>query len=200
MNDARLFYTATERNRDPILNVLRDALPPRGLVLEIASGSGEHVVHFARHLPGLAFQPSDPEAPARASIAAWTASEGLANIREPIDLDAANPPWGLTTADAVVCINMIHISPWAAAQGLMRGAAVILPAGAPLCLYGPYVRAGVETAPSNAAFDLDLRRRNPAWGLRDLADVAALAHAAGFSGPIVTEMPANNLSVVFRRI
>ena len=196
----RLRYTATERNRDPILDVLRGVLPARGLVLEIASGSGEHIVHFARHLPHLDFQPSDPEATARGSIAAWTAHEGLANIRAPLEIDAARTPWPIAAADAVLCINMIHISPWAATQGLMRNAAAILPADAPLYLYGPYVRAGVETAPSNQAFDADLRRRNPAWGLRDLADVAALAAAEGFGGPVVTEMPANNISVVFRRI
>ena len=200
MSDGRLRYIATDRNREPILAVLREVLPPRGLVLELASGSGEHVAHFAVQLPDLTFQPSDPEAPARASIAAWTSFLELSNVRPPLDLDAANPPWPIATADAVLCINMIHISPWTATQGLMRGAAAILPAGAPLYLYGPYVRAGVDTAPSNMAFDADLRRRNPQWGLRDLADVAALAAEHGFSGPTVTEMPANNLSVVFRRI
>ena len=196
---SRLFYTATQRNRDPILDMLKRVLPPSGLVLEFASGSGEHIVHFAEGLPGLTFQPSDPEAPARASIAAWTADTGLPNILPPVDLDAAHPPWPIVAANAVLCINMIHISPWAATEGLMRGAAAILPKGAPLYLYGPYIRAGFATAPSNLAFDADLKRRNPAWGLRDLEDVTALARREGFSGPEVHEMPANNLSVVFRR-
>lgn len=200
MTDERLRYTATDRNRDPILDVLREILPPAGLVVEIASGSGEHVVHFARHLPGLEFQPSDPHAPALRSIAAWTAAEGVTNVRPPLQIDAARAPWPIDRADAVLCINMIHISPWAATEGLLRGAAAILPAGAPLYLYGPYCRAGVETAASNVAFDADLRRRDPAWGLRDLADVAAAARAAGFSAPETRDMPANNLSVIFRRI
>ena len=200
MTDHRQYAPAAARNRDPILAVLRGVLPRTGTVLEIASGSGEHVMHFARALPGLVFQPSDPNPEARLSIAAWAADSGLANLRPPLALDAASPSWPVTAADAVLCINMIHISPWAATEGLMRGAAAILPPGTPLYLYGPYRRAGVATAPSNEAFDRDLRQRDPAWGLRDLETVAALAAAAGFSGPAVTEMPANNLSVVFRRL
>lgn len=199
MTDHRQQAPAATRNRDPILAVLRRVLPQTGTVLEIASGSGEHSVHFARALPGLVFQPSDPNPEARLSIAAWAADSGLANLRPPLALDAASPSWDVTAADAVLCINMIHISPWAATEGLIRGAAGILPPGGPLYLYGPYRRAGVVTAPSNEAFDQDLRRRDPAWGLRDLEAVAALAAAAGFSGPAVTAMPANNLSVVFRR-
>ena len=200
MTDERRFAPATQRNRGPILDLLRGVLPARGLVLEIASGTGEHVVHFARELPDLTFQPSDPEPSARASIAAWVAEEKLSNISAPLELDAARTPWPVTAADAIICVNMIHISPWESTLGLMRGAAAILPAGAPLFLYGPYIRAGVATAPSNLDFDADLKRRNPAWGLRDLADVAEVAHAAGFSAPVVTEMPANNLGVVFRRL
>jgi len=200
MSEARLNYVATSRNRDPILDVLRAVLPERGLALELASGSGEHVIHFARHLPGLTFQPSDPDRRALASVAAWTAHEGLANVRPPLELDAATWPWPLAAADAILCINMIHISPWRATLGLLRGAAAILPAAAPLYLYGPYLRTGVATAPSNIEFDADLRRRNSAWGLRDLGDVAAEASAAGFSEPAITEMPANNLSVVFRKM
>jgi SAM-dependent methyltransferase len=200
MTDHRQQAPAAARNRDPILAVLRGVLPRTGMVLEIASGSGEHVLHFAAALPGLVFQPSDPNPEARSSIAAWAAASGLANLRPPLALDAATPPWPVTAADAVLCINMIHISPWAATEGLMRGAAAILPPDGPLYLYGPYRRAGVATAPSNEAFDQDLRGRNPAWGLRELETVAALAVAAGFSGPAVTEMPANNLSVVFRRL
>lgn len=200
MTDHRQQAPAAARNRDPILAVLRGVLPEAGTVLEIASGSGEHSLHFARALPELVFQPSDPNPEARSSIAAWAAESGLANLRPPLALDAASPPWEMTAADAVLCINMIHISPWAATEGLMRGAAAILSPGAPLYLYGPYRRAGIPTAPSNEAFDRDLRGRDPAWGLRELEAVAALAAAEGFSGPAVTEMPANNLSVVFRRL
>ncbi|MGO1075241.1 DUF938 domain-containing protein [Inquilinus sp. CA228] len=200
MTDHRQQAPAAARNRDPILAVLRGVLPRTGTVLEIASGSGEHSLHFARALPGLVFQPSDPNPEARHSIAAWAAESGLANLRPPLALDAAAASWPVSTADAVLCINMIHISPWAATEGLMRGAVAILPPGGPLYLYGPYRRAGVPTAPSNEAFDRDLRQRDPAWGLRELEAVAALAAAAGFSGPAVTEMPANNLSVVFRRL
>lgn len=200
MPDHRQQAPAAARNRDPILAVLRGVLPETGTVLEIASGTGEHSLHFAAALPGLVFQPSDPNPEARSSIAAWAAASGLANLRPPLALDAAAPSWPVTAADAVLCINMIHISPWAATEGLMRGAAAILPPGGPLYLYGPYRRAGLATAPSNEAFDRDLRQRDPAWGLRELEAVAALADAAGFSGPAVTEMPANNLSVVFCRL
>jgi len=160
--DPRRFAPAVARNRDPILDAIRRHLPATGLVLEVASGSGEHAVHFAAALPGLDFQPSDPEAGARASIDAWAAASGLANIRPALALDAAAPAWPVAAADAVVGINMIHIAPWAAAEGLMRGAAAILPPGAPLILYGPYRRGGAHTAPSNAAFDADLRARDPA--------------------------------------
>lgn len=198
--DPRRFAPAAARNRDPILDAIRGHLPAAGLVLEVASGSGEHAIHFAAALPGLAFQPSDPDAAARASIDAWAAASGLPNIRPALAIDAAAPGWPLAAADAVVCINMIHIAPWAAAEGLMRGAAAILPPGAPLILYGPYRRGGAHTAPSNAAFDADLRGRNPAWGVRDLEAVAALAAAQGFGPPTVIEMPANNLTVVFRRV
>lgn len=199
MTDHRLQYPATQRNRDAILEVLRGALPPSGLVLEIASGSGEHVVHFANALPGLTFQPSDPEDAARLSVAAWTAETGLPNIRPPLAIDVRREPWPIAQADAVVCINMIHISPWEATQALMRNAGRILSGGAPLYLYGPYRQKDAVTAESNEAFDADLKSRNPQWGLRQLDDVAALARAAGFSGPEVIPMPANNLSVVFRR-
>lgn len=199
MTDMRHYAPATQRNRGPIADVLRALLPPRGLVLEIASGSGEHACYFAEQFPGLTFQPTDADPRGRASIQAWRDHAGRANIEPPLDLDAAKWPWPVAKADAVVCINMIHISPWAATEGLMRGAAALLAPCAPLYLYGPYVRQGVQTAPSNLEFDADLKRRNPAWGLRDLADVAALAQAAGFSAPVVTEMPANNLSVAFRR-
>jgi SAM-dependent methyltransferase len=199
MTDQRQFAPATQRNREPILAILRDVLPPHGLVLEIASGTGEHVVHFANNLPGVTFQPSDPNPVSLASIRAWIDEAGGANVRPPVALDAAREPWPVTAADAIVCINMIHISPWSATEGLLRNAARLLPPGAPLVLYGPYIRARVETAPSNMDFDADLRGRNPDWGLRDLDVVAALARREGFSTPSVTQMPANNLAVVFRR-
>lgn len=200
--DPRRIAPAASRNRDPILDVLRDALsqavPSSGMVLELASGSGEHIVHFARALPDLHWQPSDPSPDARASITAWTAAEGLDNIAPPLALDAAED-WPTVRADAIVCINMVHISPWEATEGLMRGAGAILPKGGLLYLYGPYRRAGYPTAPSNEAFDADLRGRNPAWGLRDLDDVSACAARHGLRLDAVVPMPANNLSVLLRR-
>jgi hypothetical protein len=198
--DHRLQYPATQRNRDAILDVLRDILPSSGLVLEIASGSGEHAVHFAGALPALTFQPSDPDETAMRSIAAWIDDSGAANIRRPLLLDASANAWPISAADAILCINMIHISPWRASEGLMHGAARILKSGAPLYLYGPYRQTGIVTAPSNEAFDTSLKSRNAEWGLRELDDVSALAREAGFSGPQVVEMPANNLSVIFRRV
>lgn len=200
-HDPRLYAPSTARNRDPIWNVLAPQLPPAGLVLEIASGSGEHAVHFARLAgPALVFQPSDPSPDARASIDAWTAASQLPNIRPSLALDAVADAWPITHADAVLCINMIHISPWSATVGLLRGGARVLPAGGPLFLYGPYRRNGRHTAPSNEAFDADLRRRNREWGVRDLEAVAEIAAQAGFSPPRIEEMPANNLAVLFRRV
>ncbi len=200
MTDPRLVAPSVARNRDPILDVLRRILPERGLVLEIASGSGEHVVHFAANLPNLAFQPSDPDPAARQSIAAWIAELSAINVREPLALDVANPDWPIARADAILCINMVHISPWDSTEGLFAGAGKILPEGAPLYLYGPYRREGVATAPSNLAFDESLRERNSAWGLRNLEDVAGCAAKNGFGRPEIEVMPANNLSVVFRRL
>lgn len=198
-DDARLYAPAAARNREPILGVLRRHLPQQGLVLEIASGSGEHIVHFAQASPpGLIFQPSDPDAAARASIDAWTDTLGLPNIRPAIALDAASPDWPIAVSDAIICINMIHIAPWAAAVGLIRGAARILPPGGMLYLYGPYRRDGRHTASSNEQFDEGLRRRNPSWGVRDIEAVTALAAGEGFAPPIVEDMPANNLSLIFR--
>lgn len=190
---------AAARNRGPILDVLRPRLPARGLVLEIASGSGEHAVHFAAALPGLVFQPSDPDEEALASIDAWSAESGLANIRPAVALDAAAPAWPIPRAAAVLCSNMIHIAPWPAAAGLIAGSARVLGDDGLLHLYGPYRRGGRHTAPSNEAFDRDLRRRNPDWGVRDLEAVCDLAAAHGFAPPEVIDMPANNLSLVFRR-
>ncbi|HEY8610881.1 MAG TPA: DUF938 domain-containing protein, partial [Roseomonas sp.] len=172
LDDARRYAPAAARNRDPILAALREVLPGQGLVLELASGSGEHAIHFAAALPHLTFQPSDPDPASRASIDAWAA--GLGNVRPALALDAAED-WPIAGVDAVLCINMIHIAPWAATLGLLRGAAARLASGAPLLLYGPYRRSGRHTAPSNAAFDEDLRGRNPAWGVRDLEVVAAAA-------------------------
>ena len=200
MTDHRQYAPATARNRDFILDVLRDVLPTTGVILEIASGSGEHVVHFARNLPSLVFQPSDPEPDALLSVAAWMKAAEVTNVRAPIVLDASRSPWPIASADGIICINMVHISPWDASVGLIRGAAAILPPGSPLYLYGPYKRKGFATAPSNEAFDRNLRDRNPIWGLRDLEAIAAIAQSAGFSIPDITEMPANNLSIVFRRM
>jgi len=194
----RLSSPAALRNRGPILDVLRTVLPQQGLVLEIASGSGEHVVHFAGALRELSWQPSDPNPEALASIASWAAAEGLATIRVPIAIDAAAASWPLARANAILCINMVHISPWAATRGLMRGAATLLPPGGPLILYGPYVRAGVETAESNRAFDADLRARNPEWGLRSLQALSAEAQAHGLLLDAVHELAANNLILVYR--
>lgn len=190
---------AAARNRDPILAVLRDVLPASGTVLEIAAGTGEHAVHFAKALPGLTWQPSDPDTGARASIATWGEEAGLPNLLPPLALDAAAADWPLERADALVCINMIHISPWEATLGLMAGAGRVLASGAPLVLYGPYRREGHAIEPGNAAFDEDLKRRNPAWGLRLLEEVAEVADVGGFALDRVVEMPANNLTVVFRK-
>jgi SAM-dependent methyltransferase len=189
---------AVARNRQPILDVLRPRLPAEGVVLEVASGSGEHIVHFAAALPGLVFQPSDPSAEARASIDDWIRTEGLGNVRTAVALDAAGDTWPIERADVVLCCNMIHIAPWEAAVGLISGAARILSRDGTLYLYGPYRRDGRHTAPSNEAFDRDLRQRNPAWGVRDLEAVAALAASRGFGPPEIVEMPANNLSLLFK--
>ena len=197
--DPRRFAPATQRNRDPILAVLRRVLPPRGTVLELASGSGEHAAYFAGQLPHLTWQPSDPGEAARESVAAWAAASGLRNVLPPLALDASAVPWALGPVDAVVCINMVHIAPWAACEGLMRGAAQALPPGAPLVLYGPFRVGGEHTAPSNAAFDADLRGRDPRWGVRDLEAVVAEARANGLAHIETVAMPANNLTVVFRR-
>lgn len=199
MADARQFSPAAERNCRPILDVLRQVLPATGLVLEIASGSGQHAAFFAPHFPDLTWQPSDADDTARRSIAAWIEAARTPNLRPPAELDAASPDWPVAHADAVVCINMIHISPWSATLGLLRGAARVLPPDGVLYLYGPYKRDGRHTAPSNAAFDADLKARNPDWGVRDVGDVAAAAAAEGFGAPGIIPMPANNLSVIFRR-
>ncbi|QJQ94866.1 MULTISPECIES: DUF938 domain-containing protein [Halomonadaceae] len=190
---------SARRNRDPILAVLRRWLPERGRVLEIASGSGEHAVHFARALPGLEWQPSDPNVEARASIEAWRHAEALGNLAAPLELDVMQRPWPVDGFDAVVCINMLHISPWPASEALLAEAGARLPSGAILYLYGPFRRDGEHTAQSNADFDADLRLRDSRWGIRDLEAVIEAAEAQGLAVEEVVEMPANNLSVVLRR-
>lgn len=197
--ERRRHAPATERNRGPIAAVLREELPATGVVLEIASGTGEHVCHFAGLFPAVLWQPSDPDPGCIASIAAWGDEFRHANLRAPVMLDAASADWPVDTADALLCINMVHISPWVATLGLLDGAARLLPVGAPLILYGPYVRDGIPTAAGNLAFDADLRSRNPGWGVRQLEDVAAEAMSRGLVQTRVVEMPANNLTVIFRK-
>ena len=197
--DARRFAPAAARNRGPILEVLRAVLPETGTVLEIASGTGEHAVAFAAELTGLRWIASDPDPASRASIKAWIEATGIQTVCGPLDLDVTASDWDVEAPDAIVCINMIHIAPWSACEALMAGAGRLLGPGAPLCLYGPYKRGGVHTAPSNEAFDADLRSRDPAWGVRDLEAVAELAARHGLKLERVAEMPANNLTVVFRK-
>ncbi|MGF6573179.1 Protein of unknown function [Paraburkholderia fungorum] len=190
---------SAERNREPILAVLREALPATGRVLEIASGTGQHAMCFAAALPGLDWQPSDADADARASIAAWIAHDGLPNVRAPLALDVHQPDWGVDSLDAVVCINMIHISPWSATQALFAGASRRLADGGVLYLYGPYKRGGAHTSPSNEAFDQQLRSRDPAWGVRDMETVVTLGASLGLVCDEPIAMPANNFSLVFRK-
>jgi SAM-dependent methyltransferase len=187
---------AAERNKEPILGVLKRVLPARGLVLEVASGSGQHVAHFARALPALQWQPTEFDPDMLPSIAAWIEAEPLANVRAPLLLDVGKP-WPIDRADAVVCINMTHISPWQATLDLISGTARVLDSGGVLFLYGPYRRFGAHTAPSNEAFDADLRARNPDWGVRDLEAVEAVAQQQGFALKDIAAMPANNFSVAF---
>ncbi|WP_016854750.1 DUF938 domain-containing protein [Halomonas smyrnensis] len=198
MTDARLYSPAAARNRQPILEVLAEALPGPARVLELASGSGEHACHFAAARPDWDWQPSDPTPEARASIAAWREAVALPNLRAPLALDAT-ADWPEGRFEAIVAINLIHISPWAVTEALMARAGERLEAGGMLLLYGPYLRADHPTASSNLAFDADLRERDPRWGIRDLADVSAEAerHALGLER--LVEMPANNLCLVFRK-
>jgi cyclopropane fatty-acyl-phospholipid synthase-like methyltransferase len=200
--NARLEAPSTARNRDPILAVLRRVLPAEARVLELASGAGEHAVHIARALPGLTWQPSDPDAEARASIAAWIKSEALPNVLAPRAIDVRANRWGAESEapyDALVAINMIHISPWAATLGLLAGASRLLRHGGVLYTYGPYMRDGRHSAASNESFDASLRARNPEWGLRDIADVERAAALQGLTLREIVDMPANNLSLVFSR-
>ena len=194
------YAPATQRNREPILEVLRRVLPAEGRVLEIASGTGEHAAYFAPRLAPRLWQPSDPDPDLRRSIAAHARQAACRTLEPPLALDACDADWPVTGATAVVCINMIHIAPWAAAEGLVAGAGRLLASEGVLYLYGPFRRDGRHTAASNAAFDQSLRAQDPAWGIRDLEAVAELAAAAGFGPTEAIEMPANNLSVVYRRL
>lgn len=196
---AALHFPATRRNREPIRAALAEILPASGTVLEIASGSGEHAAYLAPFFPQLTWQPTDHDPTLLASIAAHAEAAGAANLAPPLPLDVGERPWPVAAADAVVAINLIHIAPWQVCLDLLAGAAAILVPGAPLFLYGPFRRGGRHTAPSNEAFDRSLRHQDPAWGVRDLDDVATVAVAEGFRLDRVIEMPANNLGVVFRR-
>lgn len=199
MNRTARSAPAAGRNRGPILGVLRDILPQPGLVLEIASGTGEHAVWFSNALPGLTWQPTDRDEDALSSIAAWRDMMGPPNLLPPLWLDASADTWPIARANAVVAINMIHIAPWPATVGLIAGAGRVLTQGGLLFLYGPFRRAGVHTADSNAAFDADLQTRDPSWGIRDLDEITAFANQHGFMPPESISMPSNNLGVVFRR-
>jgi len=196
---ARRSALAALRNRAPIAEVLANWLPTSGLVLEIASGTGEHARFFAERFPGLDWQPSDVHPDALESIAAWREADALPNLAPPLALDASAPDWPLGRADTLVSINMVHISPWASALGLLDGAARILPPGAPLILYGPWLKDDVETALGNLQFDADLRRRDSAWGLRRVEEFAAAAEQRGLALEQVQAMPANNLMLLLRR-
>ncbi len=191
-------YPAADRNREPIAEALRAVLPEQGRVLEIASGTGQHVVHFAARFPRLTFLPSDMDPELRASVAAYVGEAGLSNVEPPRNVDVTAEGWE-EPVDAVICSNMIHIAPWAATLGLFRGASRCLAAGAPLVLYGPFRFSGQFTSPSNETFDLSLRERNPEWGVRDVADLTEVAAANGFALEATVAMPANNHVLVFRR-
>ncbi len=207
--DRRRFSEACERNRGPIAEVLERLLPASGLVLEIGSGTGEHAATFAPRFPGLQWQPSDPDPECRASIASWRdaawrdasrrGAAGASNLLAPLDLDVTGDSWPVSGAAAVFSANMIHIAPWACCLGLMAGAGRVLAATGILILYGPFIVAGRETAPSNLRFDESLKARDPAWGIRDLADVAGAAAPEGLELAETVDMPANNLAAVFRR-
>jgi hypothetical protein len=196
---AKGFAPAAERNRDPILSVLRRVLPPSGIVLEIASGTGQHSAFFSKHLQSLHWQPSDMTADALASIHAWVEAESRTNLLAPIELDVRQAAWPIEEANAVLCINMIHISPWETSEALFAGAERLLREGAPLVTYGPYRLHGTHTAPSNAAFDENLRARDPRWGVRDIDDLTELATRTGFELEERVDMPANNMTLIWRR-
>jgi SAM-dependent methyltransferase len=192
-------WPAPERNKEPILAVLRRVLPPAGRLLELASGSGQHAVHFARHIPAWTWQPSEIDEDGLASIRAWVREAALPNLREPLRLDVAAEDWGVGEVDAVFSANLLHISPWSAGVALLRGAGRHLTAGGVLVLYGPFRLGGAHTASSNEAFDADLRARDARWGVRDLADVEAEAARVGLTLAERVEMPANNQTLVFAK-
>jgi SAM-dependent methyltransferase len=198
-SDRRLYFPHVARNREPILEVLRRVLPPQGLVLEIASGGGEHAAYFASNLPGVIWQPTDANTEMFESIAAHRTAAGVANLLAPLHLDVTAEQWPVARAEAMVCCNMIHIAPWAVTEGLIAGAGRTLARDGLLYLYGPYKIDGRHTAPSNEDFDASLRARNPLWGVRDLTEVSSLAKRHGFALAETVPMPANNLSVIFRR-
>jgi SAM-dependent methyltransferase len=195
---ARRSAPAVARNREPIAEVLQDWLPKHGVVLDVASGTGEHAIYFAERFPRLEWQPTDVHPDALGSIRAWTEHSGLTNVRLPLRLNASSPDWPIERADAVVNINMAHISPWEASLGLIDGAARLLPEGGRLILYGPWLKNDLETAPSNVAFDADLKRRDPRWGLRRVEDFASAAERKGFEFSEWRRMPANNVMLLFR--
>lgn len=201
-NAEKHFAAAAARNTEAILEILKTVLSGNGRILEIASGTGQHIAAFATAFPGIAWQPSDPDPAARMSIVAWCAEAGLTNVMPPLALNTAVSGWEIavgTDLDAAICINMIHIAPWAACEGLLRGAGWLLRSGGLLMLYGPYSRDGAHTAPSNAEFDRSLRARNAEWGVRDLVVVAAAAERHGLVLEQVVPMPANNFSLLFRK-
>jgi SAM-dependent methyltransferase len=198
-SDQRLYFPHVARNREPILDVLKRVLPRDGLVLEIASGGGEHAAYFASNLPNLRWQPTDANTEMFESISAHRAAAGIANLLAPLHLDVTSQQWPVERADAMVCCNMIHIAPWVAAEGLIAGAGRTLARGGVLYLYGPYRIDGRHTAPSNQDFDASLRARNPLWGVRDLTEVSRWAKRHGLVLEETVAMPANNLSVIFRR-
>lgn len=199
LTDGRLVSPSAERNKGPIAEILAQVLPPEGEVLEVSSGTGQHVAHFAEAMPHLAWQPTEREPELLASIEGWVAQTSPQNVKAPRLLDVEDTVWPARGVAAVVCNNMIHIAPPSATEGLINGAARVLIPGGILFLYGPFRRDGRHTAPSNEAFDAQLKARDPRWGVRDLEDVAALAGRAGFVLEATHDMPANNLAVVFRK-
>jgi Protein of unknown function (DUF938) len=196
-SDERLYAPATERNREAILSVLKSILPMQGKVLEIASGTGEHITFWAPYFPNITWQPSDPDPMHLASIEGWIAQLPAANILPPIQIDVTNQTWSIDSVEVILCVNMIHIAPWEACLGLLQGAQSLLSKGGLLYLYGPFKQQGKHTAPSNETFDLSLRAQDPSWGVRDLEAVIDSAQKHDLHAQQVIPMPANNLSVVF---
>ena len=196
---AKDYAPAADRNKDELLAVLTDVLPAQGTILEIASGTGQHAAHFAPHFPLARWQPTDRRPEALASMRAWAREAGAANVLDPLELDVTWPTWPVTTADAIVTVNMLHVAPWEVCVGWLAGAARVLAPGAPLYYYGAFLRRDRPNAPSNLDFDRGLRQRDPTWGVRHLEDVVAQAEQVGLSLDAVLDMPNNNLSVVFRQ-